>query len=133
MTVLITASMLDQNGKVTVWLTGEKKWGKRFPVDAKEMIRCGVASIHSPDGVDFEGKIAEKTDAFTYDEYNLDDLRELCATSKINFNGLTGPKMIEALRIAKVDPRKDGKQEAEAVVASISSSIAGKSTVSAGG
>lgn len=40
----------DSRGRVAVWLTDKKKWAWRSPVDVREMIGMGQASLEAPAG-----------------------------------------------------------------------------------
>lgn len=45
---MITRNMIGEDGMVAVWHLEEKKWLRRWPVDARELLQFGIGALEAP-------------------------------------------------------------------------------------
>lgn len=103
-----SAKNLNEDGTVTVFDLIRKSNRRCSPIDAREMLAMGTASLTNPD----EESSSNSSDdnavvvdfAFFDDGFTVPELQELCKEHKINFKGLNKPAIIEKLLEAGVTP-----------------------------
>jgi len=87
--VSIAQSQLDENGLVFCWEIKQKKWVKRFPIDAREGIACGLMNLQGPDEgphPNAKQSTAEDHEA-TFAAMSKSSLRTLCVKNEVQHGG----------------------------------------------
>lgn len=92
-------NMIDDHGKVKVWLVTEKKWVKVWPIDAMEIMKSGGANLTGPE--------MEKPEvvAVDFSKYTAAELKAFGQLAEIGgAESMTKAKLIEALTVVNFVP-----------------------------